>query len=95
MEKTQAFGLVNLLKLQLFCCKVVKRGLLLNKIDDRDFMSIRVSRQSYIILNNLKRKITFDLQSNGYFYNIGFNDVLQQLFKDAGCDLSELKKENG
>jgi len=74
---------------------VVRRGLLLNKIDDRDFMSIRVSRQSYIILNNLKRKITANLQSNGYFYNVGFDDVLQQLFKDADCDLSELKKENG
>jgi len=62
-----------------------------NEKDERNFISIRVSRETYVYLNSLKLNIAHDLQSNGYFYNVSFDDVIQELLVRGKYDLNKLK----
>jgi len=72
---------------------VVKRELLLNKTDDRDFISIRVSRETYGYLNSLKLRIAHELQDRGYYYNVSFDDAIQDLLIKSKYDLKTLNDE--
>lgn len=63
---------------------------------DEDFkttMQISITRKNYILLTRLKYKIGKDLIDRGYAYNVGFNDVIEDLLVRSGYDLKELNKE--
>jgi len=63
---------------------------------DEDFkqnMQISISRKNYIILTRLKYKIGKDLIERGYAYNVGFNDVVEDLLVKSGYDLKDLSDE--